>query len=72
MTSLLEIKEALAELTPAELAELAAFIQAPANPVTEREIDMDFSPANKQSVPLPEIDPEIDHDFDGGEASPLS
>ena len=53
MTSLLEIKEALAELTPAELAEVAAFIQAPPNPAPEREIDMDFSPANKQPVPLP-------------------
>jgi len=61
--SLVEIKEAVAELTPQELAELAAFIQAQDGFAWEQEIEMDFAPGTKHLVkPV---------DLDASEASPL-
>lgn len=41
--SLAEIKAAVNNLTPAELAELAAFIRARDNAAWDREIDADFA-----------------------------
>ncbi len=44
---LAEIKDAVTELTPQELAELAAFIQTQDNLAWDREIEQDFSPGGK-------------------------
>ena len=41
--SLAEIKDAVNKLSPAELAELTAFIRAQDNAAWDREIDADFS-----------------------------
>jgi hypothetical protein len=65
--SLAEIKDAVAELTPQELAELAAFIQAQDSLAWDREIEKDFSPGGKHQALLAEIDAAID----AGDATPL-
>jgi hypothetical protein len=65
--SLAEIKAAVTELTPQELAELAAFIQAQDALAWDREIEMDFAPGGKHHAALAEIDAAID----AGEATPL-
>ena len=65
--SLAEIKDAVTELTPQELAELAAFIQAQDSLAWDREIEKDFSPGGKHHALLAEIDAEID----AGDATPL-
>jgi hypothetical protein len=65
--SLAEIKDAVTELTPQELAELAAFIQAQDSLAWDREIEKDFSPGGKHHALLAEIDAAID----AGDATPL-
>jgi hypothetical protein len=67
MLSLAEIKDAVIELTPQELAELTAFIRAQDNLPFDGEIEKDFSPGGKHHVLLAQVDPLID----GGEAMPL-
>jgi hypothetical protein len=65
--SLAEIKDAVTELTPQELAELAAFIQTRDNLAWDREIEQDFSPEGKHHTLLTEIDAAID----AGDSTPL-
>jgi hypothetical protein len=65
--SLAEIKNAVAELTPQELTELAAFIQAQDRLAWDREIEEDFSLGGKHHAVLAEIDAAID----AGEATPF-
>jgi hypothetical protein len=65
--SLAEIKSAVAQLSPQELAELAAFIQAQDSLAWDREIEMDFAPGGKHHGLLAEIDAAID----AGNATPL-
>ena len=65
--SLAEIKDAVIELTPKELAELAAFIQTQDNLAWDREIEADFSPGGKHHGVLAEVD----RATDAGEATPL-
>jgi hypothetical protein len=66
--SLAEIKNAVAELTPRELAELAAFIQTQDHLAWDRELETDFSPGGKNHGLLSEVDAAID----AGDATPLS
>ena len=66
--SLAEIKDAVTELTPTELAELAAFIQKQDSRAWDREIEEDFSAGGKHQGLLARIDAAID----AGEATPLS
>jgi hypothetical protein len=54
--SLAEIKDAVTELTPKELAELAAFIQTQDNLAWDREIAEDFSSGGKHHEALAKID----------------
>ena len=65
--SLAEIKDAVTELTPQELAELVAFIQTQDNLAWGREIETDFSPGGKHYGLLAGIDAAID----AGDATPL-
>lgn len=65
--SLAEIKEAVTELTPKELAELAAFVQTQEGLEWDREIEEDFSPGGRHHGLLAKIDAAID----AGEATPL-
>ena len=65
--SLAEIKDAVTELTPQELAELAAFIQTQDSLAWDQEIERDFSPGGKHSALLADIDAAID----AGDSSPL-
>jgi hypothetical protein len=65
--SLAEIKNAVAELTPQELAELAAFIQTHDGLAWDQEIERDFSPGGKHHGLLAEVDAAID----AGNATPL-
>lgn len=58
--SLAEIKTAVKELSPGELAELAAFIQEQDSLAWESEIEKDFSPSGKRYSVLAEIDAAID------------
>ena len=58
--SLAEIKNAVSELTPQELAELAAFIREQDNLAWDREIEADFSPGGRHHGVLAEIDAQID------------
>jgi len=58
--SLAEIKDAVTQLSPRELAELAAFIQAQETLAWDREIEMDFSPGGKLHGLVAEIDAAID------------
>jgi hypothetical protein len=62
-----EIKIAVAQLSPQELAELAAFIQVQDGLPTVQRIEMDFVPATKHQELLAEIDAEIDE----GKIAPL-
>ena len=64
--SLAEIKNAVAELTPQELTELAAFIQAQDRLAWDREIEEDFSPGGKHHTLLAEIDAAVNT----GDATP--
>jgi hypothetical protein len=71
--SLAEIKEAVTELTPKELAELASFIQTQENIAWDREIEEDFSPDGKHYEVLAKIDATVAQGdwpefpvFDGG------
>jgi len=65
--SLAEIKTAVKELSPGELAELAAFIQDQDNLAWDSEIEKDFSPGGKHSGLLSGIDAAID----SGDFKPL-
>ena len=65
--SLAEIKTAVKELSPGELAELAAFIQDQDNLAWDSEIEKDFSPDGKHYGVLAEIDAAID----SGDFKPL-
>jgi hypothetical protein len=65
--NLAEIKDAVTELTPKELAELAAFVQTQDNLEWDREIEEDFSPRGRHHAVLAEIDAVIE----AGEAKPL-
>jgi hypothetical protein len=65
--SLAEIKEAVTELSPQELADLAAFVQTQDNLAWDRQIEEDFSPGGKHHALLAEIDAAID----AGAAKPL-
>ncbi len=58
--SLAEIKDAVTELTPKELAELAAFIQTQDNLEWDREIEEDFSPGGRLHGVLADVDAAID------------
>ena len=58
--SLAEIKSAVRELTPKELAELAVFIQDQDSLAWDEELDRDFSPGGKHHGVLAQIDAEID------------
>lgn len=71
--SLAEIKDAVTELTPKELAELAAFIQAQDKVARDREIEEDFSLGGKHQEVLAKIDAAASQEdwpefpvFDGG------
>ena len=66
--SLAEIKTAVKELSPGELAELAAFIQEQDSLAWDSEIEKDFSPGGKRHSLLPDIDAAID----SGDFKPLS
>ncbi len=57
--SLAEIKNAVAALSPEELAELAAFVARQDNLAWDAEIDEDFSPGGKHASALERIDAEI-------------
>ena len=65
--SLAEIKDAVTELTPQELAELAAFIQTQDALAWDKEIEQDFSPGGRHHGLLAGIDAAID----AGDATPL-
>ncbi len=58
--SLAEIKNAVAALSPEELAELAAFVRERDNAAWDRQIDEDFSPGGKHTAALQKIEVEID------------
>ena len=58
--SLAEIKTAIRDLTPKELAELAAYIRLEDKLAWDREIEEDFSPGGKHSAALADIDAQID------------
>lgn len=66
--SLAEIKNAVAELNPHELAELAAFIQTQDGLAWDQEIERDFAPGGKHHTLLAEIDAAID----AGDTTPHS
>ena len=65
--SLAEIKSAVSELTPRELAELAVFIREQDNLAWDREVEADFSPGGKHHGVLAEVDAQID----AGDFKPL-
>jgi hypothetical protein len=65
--SLAEIKNAVTELTPEELADLVAFIQTQDGLAWEQEIEKDFLPGGKHHGLLAGIDAAID----AGDAKPL-
>jgi hypothetical protein len=65
--SLAEIKAAVTELTPQELAELAEFLRTQDSLAWDREIEQDFSPGGKHHGLLAQIDAAID----AGETTPL-
>ena len=65
--SLAEIKSAVRELTPQDLAELAAFIREQDTLAWDREIEADFSPGGKHHGVLVEVDAQID----AGDFKPL-
>ena len=65
--SLAEIEAAVKELTPQELAKLAAFIAREDKRAWDAEIEEDFSAAGKHSAALERIDAEID----SGKITPL-
>jgi hypothetical protein len=65
--SLAEIKHAVTELSPKELAELAEFIQTQDSLAWDKEIEEDFSPGGKHHGLLAEIDAAIE----GGQGTPL-
>ena len=53
--SLAEIKQAVDELSPEELAELAAFIQSRDNAAWDRQIDTDFAEGGRLRGVLDEV-----------------
>ena len=65
--SLAEIKSAVTELPPPDLAELAAFIREQDNLAWHREIEADFSPGGRHHGVLAEVDAQID----AGDFKPL-
>jgi len=67
LMSLAEIKAAVTELTPQELAELAEFLRTQDSLAWDREIEQDFSPGGKHHGLLAQIDAAID----AGETTPL-
>jgi len=60
MSTLQEIKTAVRELNPGELAELASYVQEQDKLVWDQEIERDFSPGGKHHAALAEIDAQID------------
>jgi hypothetical protein len=58
--SLAEIEKAVDELSPAELAKLAAYIANRDRLTWDKEIEEDFSPGGKHTKVLEKIDAEID------------
>ena len=66
--TLAEIKTAVTELTPKELAELSAFIGKQDNLAWDQEIESDFSSGGKHHALLVGIDAQID----AGNFNPLS
>jgi len=66
--SLAEIKSAITELSPEDMVELVAFIQAHDGLAWEQEIETDFAPGGKHHSVLADIDAAIDE----GRGSPLS
>jgi hypothetical protein len=65
--SLAEIEAAVKELTPEELAKLAAFIAREDKLSWDLQIEDDFSPDGKHATALKKIDAEID----AGKFTPL-
>jgi hypothetical protein len=65
--SIAEIKSAVKKLSPAELAELAGFIQRQDNLAWDGQIEEDFSPGGRHHAMLARIDAEID----AGKSTPL-
>lgn len=65
--SLAEIEAAVKDLTPQELAKLAAFIARQDKLAWDDQIEEDFSPGGKHAPMLEKIDGEID----GGKFKPL-
>ncbi len=59
--SLTEIKTAVDELSPAELAELASFIRERENAAWDRQIDADFSGNGRLHTVLDEVRADIQH-----------
>lgn len=58
--SLTEIEAAVKELTPEELAKLAAFITRQDKLGWDSQLEEDFSPGGKHAAALEKIDAEID------------
>lgn len=65
--SLAEIERAVEELTPEELAKLAAYIAHRDKLAWDEQIEEDFSPGGRHSVALKKLDDEID----AGRFSPM-
>jgi hypothetical protein len=65
--SLAEIKKAVTELSPKELAELTAFLNEQDSRAWDNEIEKDFSPGGKHHGLLAGIDAAID----AGDFKPL-
>jgi len=65
--SLAEIKTAVKELSPAELAELATFVREQDSLAWDNEMERDFSPGGKHYASLAKIDAAID----AGHSKPL-
>jgi hypothetical protein len=62
-----EIKQAISHLSPAELAEVIAFIRDQKKAAWEAQIEEDFSPGGARYGLIQEIDAQID----AGEYKPL-
>jgi len=60
LMSLAEIEKAVDELSPKELAKLAAYITRRDKLAWDQEIEEDFSPGGKHEKTLENIDAEID------------
>lgn len=65
--SLKEIEEAVKNLTPPELTQLAAYITRQDGLAWDEQIEADFSPGGKHAAALDKLDAEID----AGKFNPL-